>query len=186
MHSVRMDDEDRPRSLLEVLSVAYGAIAVGVGLVGVVALAMLGIVDESEPSEAPRVVRARPTPTAVAGTPVLRANPAMATTTYYLVYSQQQARLIADIHATAVRNSTSRLFVDMFASAVVLLVATSEDSLAAQDVMDRAYADYFEGRGPWVNIIDTANWCRDSSSVPAAWLGVPNDLVQAIAASCAS
>ena len=183
MHSVRMDDDDRPRSLLDVLAVSYGAIAVVFGLVIVIAMAAIGGNDSvTEPPR--RAVRPLPTRTPNAGAPVLRANPAMATTTYYLVYSQQQARSIADIHATTVRNSTSRRFVDMFASAVVLLVATGEDSLAAQDVIDRAYADYFEGRGPWVNIIDTANWCRDSSAVPSAWIGVPNELVQAIAGSC--
>ena len=186
MQSVRMDEDDSPRSLLEVLAVAYGAIAVVVGLVVVVALAMFGIVDESKPPQAQRVVRALPSPTPAAGSPPLRANPAMATTTYYLVYSDQQARTIAEIHERTVRTSTSRRFVDMFAQAIVLPVATAEDSIAAQDVINQAYTDYFDGLGPWVNVIDTANWCKDKSATPSAWTGVPTELALAIAQTCSA
>jgi hypothetical protein len=181
-----MDEEDGPRSLLEVLRVAYGAIAVVVGLVVVSTLAVIDADGSVDEEQAPRVVRTRLSPTPDAGARGLGASAAMTTTTYYLVYSQQQARILAGIQEKAVPDSSSRRSVLTFAPAVVLLVATGEDSIAAQDVIDQAYVDYFEGRGPWVNIVDTATWCSDGSAISSGGAVIPSELALAIAASCSS
>ena len=100
------------------------------------------------------------------------------------MYSQQQAKSIREIHDRTVRTSTSRRFVDMFAAAVVLPVATAEESIAARDVIDRAYIDYFGGQRPYVSVVDTANWCKDSSNVPPVFVGAPMELALAIAETC--
>ncbi len=177
-----MDEDERPRSLLDVLAVAYGAIIMVVGLVVVGALAVAGLDDDA--AAEPRVARGVPSTTSDAPPAVLRANPALPVTTYYLVYSQAQARTILEIHERTVRSSVSRRFSDMFALAVALPVATAEDSIAARDVIDRAYADYFEGKGPYLSVIDTANWCKDRSTLPTVFVGAPVELAQAISETC--
>ncbi len=180
-----MEDDEGPRSLRDVLAAAYGAVLVFVGLIIVAVLAVVGP-DDGATSEASRGASGEVTPASGASGPVLRANPAPPVTTFYLVYSPQQATKILAIHERTVRASTSRQFTAMFAQAIALPVVTAEDSIVARDVIDRAYADYFAGKGPYVNIVDTANWCKDRSSVPSVFVGAPNELASAIAETCSA